>query len=233
MGFVIPRPFDFDLIQSGASSQRSPFWDGFDTAAGGVSSNPRYANVGTAGTFTANGTTGRTHWVAAAVTTTGGFSGLRTVASTFTPRSAENWQFKAIVLRSQAGVVDATGVIDLYAGFRANFTSGLQDGIYFRSTQTTSGTGNWFLVCRSGGSESTVDMGIAPSATPKLLEFRITGGGASVQGYVDGVLTGAAIATNIPSGLQNVTLLVNNRTANVTTGAIIEGLGIGWKGDLA
>ena len=36
-------------------------------------------------------------------------------------------------------------------------------------------------------------------ATPLLLEFRITGDGASVQGYVNNVATGAAITTNIPT----------------------------------
>ncbi len=58
---------------------------------------------------------------------------------------------------------------------------------------------NWFLVCNNSSTKTRVDLGIAANSTWRRLGFIVNTGGTSVQGYVDGVLTGAAITTNIPS----------------------------------
>lgn len=215
----------FDAIQSAAATQRTAFWDDFDGAYGYAGDPWRYAWSGTTPwTTAANSTTGRTELSIGTTTTTGAVGGI-SANTVFKPRSAENWHFKSLTFQVTAPV---GGTQDVYTGFRNNNSTGLQDGIYFRATDA----GNWFLVCRSGGVESTADMGVAPSSTLVLLEFRISGDGASVQGYVNGTLTGSAISTNIPTGTLQVVTMTDNRAATVTTARSMRLRGWGWKGDL-
>lgn len=223
--------WEIDAVLGAPAVMRRGFWDGFEAAAATVSSNEKYSNVFTAGTFNADPTTGRTRWLGGASTTTGGGSGLRMSGTTFTPRSAENWRWRSLIQRTQAGAVDATGVLETNIGLRANFTTGQQDGIYWRNVRTTGGVTNWTLVCRNAGVESTVDSGIAVDGTERLLEFLISQDGASVQGYIDGNAVGAPITTNIPTGQLNPVILSNNRTANITTSVIYACYGWGVKGD--
>lgn len=62
-----------------------------------------------------------------------------------------------------------------------------------------SGTGNVFLVCDNGGTETTVDLGVDGSAVASY-GIVVSGGGASVQAYVNGAPVGSPITTNIPTG---------------------------------
>lgn len=138
-----------------------------------------------------------------------------------THRAAENHSFKCIIteITAPSGVTQYA-----LAGFLATIL-GTADGIYFRATDS----GNWFLVCRNGGVETTVDMGVALDGTKRMLELRISGGGTSVQGYVNGVLTGAAITTNIPSALLQCAVGVAI-TAVVATEQVIGLYAWGTKG---
>ena len=211
-------------------TQRVSFWDWFEVLWEiGSSVSTGYEQAGSTGEnafATGDATTGKRYVRTSNSTVTGDRSGLRTaVTNPRLIRSAENPNFKILVL---LGVAPVGGTQDAYCGLRLNETTGLQDGIYFRATDA----GNWFLVCRNSGVESTVDMSVAPSSTLKLLEFKITSDGASVQGYVNGVSTGAAITTNIPTALLIPMFFVDNRAATVTTAFEIRAYGWGWETDL-
>ncbi len=137
-------------------------------------------------------------------------------------RPAENPRFKLNITQITASI---GGTVEAAAGFIAAFNiSGQQDGIYFRSVNG----GHWFLVCRSSGTETTRDLGVAPSTAKLGLEFQISGGN-SVQAYVNGAQTGAPITTNIPAGLASAAVRVDNRAATVTTGQTVRVFGWGWK----
>jgi len=66
------------------------------------------------------------------------------------------------------------------------------NGIYIRWIAA----GNAFAVCRTGGVESTLDLGIVPSAAQRVFKFTITA--ALVSVLVDGIAKGT-IAANIPA----------------------------------
>ena len=221
----------YDLVTSASSRQRVSHWDDFDgrneTASGTTTACPPWYIISNGGgvttDFVAHAVTGRTCY---RINTGAGAGAVSYLAarSTFTPRSAENPWFKALLDQLTAPV---GGTQDYYAGFRSGAASGLSDGIYFRSTNA----GNWFLVCRSAGIETTVDMGVAPSTTLILVELRVSHDGAKVQGFLDSVPVSAAITTNIPTGLLNPIIMHDNRAATVTTAGQIRCFGIGWKMD--
>ena len=219
--------WDHDSVISGADTQQIAFWDSFDGLPAALPTS-RYVSAasggGGAGGFAATGSAGRTAFDSGVPSTTTGAVSGGAVTNTFTPRSAENWIFKAIIGRTTNPV---GGTQDDYLGFRASLATGLVDGIYFRKTDT----GNWFLVCRSAGVETTKDM-LVLGSTEVELEFRITGAGTSVQGYLNGAAIVTAITTNIPTGLMNVVYLHDNRAATVTTGGRMRLFGWGWKGDI-
>lgn len=197
---------DFDLLITAAATQRIPYVYDF-TGANVIED--RFDWPGSTPAPSPDSATGRTRMVTSNTIpgAPGMASGFNLRVATFQPRAAENWHFKSMIVQTQAPV---GGTVVYYTGFRANQTTGNQDGIFFRSTNA----GNWNLVCRNAGVETTRDMGVAPSATPILLEFRISADGASVQGYVNGVVTGAVITTNIP-------------TANgICSGAMVDNTGL-------
>jgi len=66
------------------------------------------------------------------------------------------------------------------------------NGIFVRGAAA----GNYFAVCRAGGVETTLDLGIAPSVAFRVFKFAITA--AAVTVFVDGVQKGV-IAANIPA----------------------------------
>ena len=69
------------------------------------------------------------------------------------------------------------------------------NGIFFRHANG----GNIFGVCRSGGAETVLDTGVAAAnGTYRTLKCAVSGAGASVEFFVDGVSKGT-ISTNIPS----------------------------------
>lgn len=215
----------FDAVTSAALG--TTYWDGFEGRAVSTFTD-RYASAATAGaigTDDATGlSTGHPRWLSADVTAVGIASGMEFGPSLVCVAS-DDWSFKALMRQRTAPV---GGTVDYYVGFRDASTSGLTDGIYFRSTNAA----NWFLICRSAGVETTVNMGAAPGATRQLLEFRITGDGTSVQGYLNNLLTGSAITTNIPTGFisgRRVVCYVDNRAATVTTSARLELWGWGLQ----
>lgn len=107
--------------------------------------------------------------------------------------------FVAMFLASKNPTMDlvvsqfGSGAGTRYIGMMNSAASPGTDGIYFRHTNG----GNYIAVARSGGTESTVDTGIAASSTMRKLKM-VTTGGASIAVYVDDVLKGT-LSTNIPS----------------------------------
>ena len=76
-------------------------------------------------------------------------------------------------------------------------------------------------------------MGVAATSTTYvLLECRVSGDGTSIQGYVNGTLTGAAITTNIPTALFTPSMGVNSYTADITTAPVFRVRGWGFGYDL-
>lgn len=148
--------------------------------------------------------------------------------SNFSFKNTQNPSFKGVINQAQAS---SGGTVESILGLlikSAYTTTGQQDGIHFRSVNNA----NWFLVSRSGGTETTVDMGIAPSTTIICLEFVVSSSGTSIQGYVNGVSTGVAITTNIPTALLIPVCRVNNRAATVTTTVNLSLYAWAWKGTL-
>ena len=184
----------------------SSYWDGFEGRAATVASSERYEAATSGGTtpvFQADGTWGNT------ILSLGNGVSLATeysnfgFTSTFTPLKGRDYGFKVIVHEDLQPTIGA-GTLYYLVGFLVTITSSSSDGIYFRCQNS----GNWFLVCRNGGVETTVDLGIVSDTTRRLLEFRITGDGTSVQAYVDNVATGIAITTNLPTVLLRCYALV-------------------------
>ena len=62
--------------------------------------------------------------------------------------------------------------------------------------RATTGTANWFGICRNGSGETSVDLGVAADGTWRELGWRKTGTG--VQFQVAGVDTGSEITANLP-----------------------------------
>lgn len=209
---------------------RHNFWDEFDALGSLASSQPtladdHYTRVGTATSVTilpdANGDTYCS--IGGSSTAVGIDQGLTTRVRQM--HTLKNPEFKSIIGQQTAPI---GGTVEWVAGLMDNVaTTGQQNGIYFRSVNS----GNWFLVCRAAGVETTVNMGIAPSGTKISLELRVGATGTSVQGYVNGALTGLAITTNIPSLLMTPIARCDNRAATVTTAGIIRLFGWGWRGD--
>lgn len=72
----------------------------------------------------------------------------------------------------------------------------IENGVYLRLQPGTSS--NWFLVCANGGTRSTSDLGVGPTAgTWQRLGFTATA--TSVQAQINGSNVGSAITTNIPT----------------------------------
>lgn len=219
----------YDSVTTTTASQKVSFWDWF-TILGelAASSSTGYGIVGgTNSQYQPNTTTGkRVMRVFGSTGVAGNRGGVRNAETNpFTIRASENYSFKTIIHETVAPI---GGTVEANFGFRLNETSSAQDGIFFRSINSA----NWFLVCRNSGVESTVDMGIGLDSTVRLLEFRITGDGTNVQGYVDGTLTGAAITTNIPSAGLFVMGMIDNTISTISTAQQIDMLGWGWQGDM-
>lgn len=222
----------YDSITSAAIT--TSFWDDFTGLIATVNSTTRYSQTvsgATVPTFAVDATTGKTVLDDVGVGVDTADDACTVYFKTFTPRAAEDWGFKIALSELTAPVTGGASRLFYYVGFvldSATFTSnhGTKGCIAFVSTDS----GNWLLTCRatSGGAATTVSMGVGPDTTKRLLEFRITGGGTSVQGYVDNVLTGAAITTNIPSGLvTQVGIFVYCGTTITSAGELnVAGLGV-------
>ncbi len=85
--------------------------------------------------------------------------------------------------------------LDRYVGFLSDSQDITpNDGVFFRQE----GAANWFGVTRSGGVETTVDIGVGATDVIKRLGFNMIGSD-SVAFLLNGVLVGVSI-TNVPSG---------------------------------
>jgi len=71
-------------------------------------------------------------------------------------------------------------------------------GIYVQRIDGVSGA-SWYGVCRSGGNETTADLGVSADTAIHHFAFKKTG--SSVQFYHGDVEAGSAITTNIPSNM--------------------------------
>lgn len=85
------------------------------------------------------------------------------------------------------------------SGFIDAMTGESTDGCFFRYTDGVN-AGKWQAVCRSNGTETTVDTGVTPVAdTFQRFLVDVNAAGASTTFYIDGALV-ATITTNIPTG---------------------------------
>lgn len=89
------------------------------------------------------------------------------------------------------------------------------NGIYFRHTLA----GSIYAVCRASSVETATDTGISASTSvTRSLRFEVTGGGTSVDFYVDDVLK-ATTTTNIPSASLMGGFAVSTLNVRVYVGA--------------
>src|SRR3990167_2186121 len=212
-----------------AAGHIDSYWDDFGGRLETISSSERYSALSSGGTtpaFDDDATTGKTllrSGIGVSLATEYAFFAFE--VATFLPRAAEDWGYKVLVNEPTAPVIGA-GSIFYLLGFIEGIgvPSSTADGIYFRSQNS----GNWFLVCRDAGVETTVDLGVGPDTTVRLLELRITSNGTSVQAYVDSVLTGAAITTNIPTNRLGLGLNVIC-DADITTAGEVNLRGHGYQ----
>ncbi len=206
--------------------------DSIDQAAGAAASTNGERFTGRGVIATPDATTGRSTILTKNSTLAGNFSSLILggipAGSAARPqvRAAENWWFKVLISQTTAPV---GGTQEYYTGFEVNGGgTGLRDGIYFLSANA----GAWTLVCRNGGVQTTLGMGVSPSTTLLLLELRIKLDGGAVEGWLNGKYVGTVRAT-IPTALLYITpVLQDNRAATVTTAGIIRCYGFGIAGDL-
>lgn len=217
--------WDYQSVVTAAATQRLAYWlsDDLQQTCYLLGGNVAVTRQGQ------DATTGRDFFRTGSTTTAGQTSyielGQDTNGFQFrTMRAAENIHFKALVRQQTAPV---GGTVDYYAGFRLDAVSGQSDGIYLRSTNA----GNWTLVCRNIGVETTSSLGTAPSGTLLLLEIQVSADGTSVRGYLNGTAQGSAITTNIPTGLLKPMIMMDNRAGVVTTSGVIDCYGFGWIAD--
>lgn len=102
---------------------------------------------------------------------------------------------------------DVTNTFTVWAGFSDLQTGNPTDGVFFRYTHGTN-SGKWEGVCRSNGSETARDTAVTADTSWHTYEVEINAAGTSVQFYIDGVATGAAVTTNIPTGTGRETGLM-------------------------
>ena len=221
----------YDLLISPLATQRVGFLDDFSGLTGAATTD-RYRLVGSA-EFANDGTHGRTYLTTFTETVAGNSSfGVRNgdgaaPSTGMKGRAAENPSMK-FLLREWTAPVGGTQdyLLGLVEGDPAG--ASLLDGIYFRATVPS---GNWFLVCRDAGVESTVDMGIAPTTSYILLEFRVSDNGTIVSGYYNNTLIGS-ITTNIPTNILTGPYVAHhNRAATVTTAGRIACFVLGVMSD--
>jgi len=217
-----------DIVAPGAA-QRTNWWDDFhghgDTPV--VNVFERYELGGSsAPTFQNDTTTGRAYVLTAATTAlnSASYLFLRGQNGVYQARANELWWMKFMVLQQQAPI---GGTQDFFLGLFETVPAGDQpDGIYFRAVDT----GNWFLVCRDAGSETTLDMGVAPSSTLILLEFRIEST-TSVAGYYNNTKIGSSITATIPTNLLYGPFVGHHvRAITATTSGRISCFGWGMEG---
>ncbi len=97
---------------------------------------------------------------------------------------------------------DGTNTYNLRCGWMDN-SNPLGDptnGVFFRCTDAVN-SGNWQLVCRKSGSETSLNTNVGPvtSGSPaQSLIIAISPNGAAAEGYIDGVSIGV-ITTNVPN----------------------------------
>jgi len=115
-------------------------------------------------------------------------------------------QLGASASTRRLGLVDAT----------LNTAAEPDNGIYFRFTVD----GNYIAVCRSGGSEDTIDTNVAAAdGTFNILKFVVSGDGTSVEFFVDGVSKGS-ITNYIPTVILGISF--GSNTTGTGRGVYID-----------
>lgn len=132
-------------------------------------------------------------------TTTTGFCGQYTLSGNSSIiLGAGKTHLQAVLTLSAAS--DGTDTYYSNVGLFDATTPNPNNGIYFRYTHSEN-SGKWQGFCANGGSRTSVDLGITPAGgTWTRFGWELNSAGTSVQFYVDGVATGSAITTNIPTG---------------------------------
>lgn len=101
---------------------------------------------------------------------------------------------------------DGTDTYTFRAGFLDASNGDPTDGCFFRYAHTEN-SGNWTLVCRSNGTETTADSSIAVAVdTWYALRVVVNSDASSVEFFINGTSAGT-IATNIPSGSARASAL--------------------------
>lgn len=94
---------------------------------------------------------------------------------------------------------DGTTTYICYVGYGDASSGNDTDAVCFRYTHSVN-SGNWVGVCRSNGTESTVNLASGPAAgIMQILQIDINSDGTSVTFSVDGV-AGTPVVANIPTG---------------------------------
>jgi hypothetical protein len=110
-----------------------------------------------------------------------------------------------LLFESGARLVDAppdgTETYTARIGHIDNGAAESTNGIFFR---TQNGSANWLGVCRGGGTETTVDTGIAVAAgTWRRFGIRLSADGTSVDFEIDGAVVGTIADANVPTGAED------------------------------
>lgn len=132
-------------------------------------------------------------------TSTTGIARVGSVTSTLCAGAGE-MRFNSRIYIDQLS--NATDSWSLRIGFVNISSAEVNEGIFVKYAHGTN-SGKFQLVSRSGGTESTSDMGTTVAATTDYyVGIIVNAAGTSIQGYLQGVAAGTPITTNIPTGLS-------------------------------
>jgi hypothetical protein len=93
---------------------------------------------------------------------------------------------------------DGTNTFTWRLGLIDNGGSAPSDAVMFRYTHSVN-SGKWEGVCVASSTETAIDTGISADTSWHTFEFEVNAAATSVQFYIDGVATGSAVTTNIPT----------------------------------
>lgn len=108
--------------------------------------------------------------------------------------------------RFSAGLADGVTII--------GNTDAFVDGVYFQYTNTVNG-GQWTINCTKGSVTTTVNTSVAATSSFVTLTTLINASGTSVSFYINNVLVGTPITTNIPTNSITPFLFSTNLTGNM------------------
>ncbi len=148
----------------------------------------RWTLSGTGGTYAQNSELGGTGDLSTGATTDN-----EAVLSFNANRCTDKTKDPFVLARAKLN--STTQVLSILAGLFYDSDNFI--GIDYDVTDTA---GNFKYRCKSGGTETVEDSGLAADTSYHVFEFRVTGGGSSVSFLIDGANV-EEISTNIPSSL--------------------------------